>query len=103
MASRTAAPCGSSTVAFGVTITFILIGSILMRRSGQQAQCGGRSAQKMNRSTFTSDLSWLLILAQTEKDRLTQFPVTRPLRKLHLANEDRIHPMNPPHHRGRDP
>ncbi len=53
-------------------------------------------------SALAYDFARLLIFAQTEKYRLTQFPISRPLREFDLRNENGIEPMHFAHHAGRD-
>src|SRR5215210_3539288 len=80
IASRTAAPCGSSTAAFGVTTTFIFMGPILMRSARQQALCRGRRRLfSLRDRDFAPDLGRLFVFAQSEENRLPQFRVARPL------------------------
>src|SRR2546423_13011540 len=85
IASRTAAPCGSSTAAFGVTstLTFMLQYSESERR--RQVESSRSLAHHLRR---------FLVLAHSEKNRLPQFHIPRPLRQSHLANEDQIPPFS---------
>ena len=41
---------------------------------------------------FPGNPAWILVFAQTEKNRLAQFSVACPLGKLNLGNEHRISP-----------
>src|SRR5205823_6758992 len=74
IASRTAAPCGSSTAAFGVTstLTFIL----------QYSKDEPLRQVESSRRTLTHNLRRLLVLAHPQKDRLAQFHVSRPFREF---------------------
>src|SRR5205085_7080908 len=96
IASRTAAPCGSSTAAFGVTRTLTFM-------SQYSESVRSRQVQSSIRRALTLHFGWLLIFAQSQEHRLPQFPVARPFGEFHLANENRIHPVNFSHHRWRDP
>src|SRR6266446_7066944 len=51
---------------------------------------------------FAANFACLLIFAQTEENRLTQFPVAGPLSEFDLRDESRIYPVHFPHHRRRD-
>src|SRR5207302_3345130 len=83
IASRTAAPCGSSTAAFGVTTTFTFM---------PEYQELDRDGQAQSSRCLAHHLRRLLVFTQSKKNRLPQFSVARPFGKLHLANKNGIHP-----------
>jgi len=47
---------------------------------------------------FPGNSAWILVFAQTEKNRLAQFSVASPFGKLNLGDEHRIYPMHLSHH-----
>src|SRR6266446_10609593 len=88
IASRTAAPWGSSTAAFGVTTTLTFMPKYPELDRDGQAQCSST-----RRSGFAHYFGWFLVLPQAQENRLTQLPVAGPFGELHLANKNRINPF----------
>src|SRR5947209_1698251 len=94
IASRTALPCGSSTAAFGMTMTLTFITSPYLRLTTRTSA--------IPNLCFSNDFAGFFIFAQSDKNRRTQFIIAGPLRELDLANENRVYPMHFAHHGRRE-